>query len=192
MGFTKNNAVYSVEYNKSIYDRQFLRIKKYPTTNNPVVVIMKNPSKTCNNMPSGNQIITKKASLKKCHIDRTTGIVLRKLFYLGYDEIIILNLYSYYSTNPLNINSVYYSPNTLPNIFYQNNNLITYFLNNYRGNIICAWGSNSGIQLNGYNSQINTIMTAFNSNHNLLEFDATTKAFLQLSSVYPLHGLKWK
>ena len=119
MGFVGKNKVYSIEYNKSRIDRQMLKIKVNSTPQNCVLVIMKNPSTTCNNMSNGNQTITSYQQKSKCHIDRTTGKILRKLIN-KYEEIVILNLYSKYDSNPVCINNFYYSWKKRPSMLMVN------------------------------------------------------------------------
>lgn len=196
MGFIGINNVFDVSYNKTITHREYLniKIKKYPTSK--VLVIMKNPSTTCNNnfLPVGNYVISTYTEKARCHIDRTTGKVLRKLNKY-YDEITIINLYSLYTPYSENINTYYYKggANTAQ-LMLSNNNYIASILNNYSGDIICAWGGNKGIYKNKYDKQIAFVVSLFNNNSTLFEYDPSTKGFRnynQTTNKYPLHGLKW-
>lgn len=194
MGFVGNNKVHLIEYNKSRIDRQFLRIEINNAISSHVVVIMKNPSTTCNNsfLPIGTNTISKYRDKSKCHIDRTTGIVLRKLSAM-YDEIFILNLYSLFDSQPSNVDMFYYGSGILPSNFSCNNLQIQNFLSTYKGDVICAWGQNNGIRQPEYDNQINRINSFFNMNHNLLEYDCSTCTFIRRTmTMYPPHGLVWK
>ena len=192
MGFIGRNSVYSVEYTKSRMDRPFLKILVNSNTQNTVLVIMKNPSTTCNNCPNGTQIITTYSSKANCHIDKTTGRVLRKLTPI-YDEIIVLNLYSLYASNPTSVNSYYYGNGAIPAIMGNNNNFIQNYLQSYKGDIICAWGKSNGISQPQYDNQITLINSFFNSQHVLKEYDPTTRGFInRTTNKYPPHGLTWK
>lgn len=195
MGFVGKNMVHSIEYEKSKKDRQLLKIEVSVPPRNSVLVIMKNPSTTCDNkkLPRGHYKITKKTEKVTCHIDRTTGRVLRKLKNYGYDEITIINLYSLYVSNPSNVNTYYYSGKT-PRIFNENNLRIDNILKSFRGEVICAWGSPNGIRKPEYDKQIDYIYTLFTNGHNLLEYDpiCKSKPFISKQKTYPPHGLTWK
>lgn len=193
MGFVGKNKVDRVEYYKSQTDRQFLKINvKFPPIKDKVLVVMKNPSTTCNNLNNGSGIITSYSDKAKCHIDRTTGKVLRKLKN-SYDEIIVLNLYSLYNSSPKNINVYYYGSGAIPTIFRDNNKFVRKYLNLYSGDVICAWGRPNGIENAYYDKQINYVTSLFNTNHhNLLEYDSARKKFINWTrNNYPPHGLTW-
>lgn len=194
MGFIGNNCVNSIEYEKTGIDRRILRIEVRKPSKNKVLVIMKNPSSTCDNgfLPIGKNTITTYSDKAKCHIDRTTGKVLRKLKGT-YDEIFVLNLYSLYDSNPLNVDSYYYGNASTPIILNLNNTKVQTFINSFKGDVICAWGKANGIRQPEYNNQIKNISSFFNANHNLLEYDPTSKSFInRTASMYPPHGLIWE
>lgn len=197
MGFVGRNYADTIEYSKTTTHREFLKI----TLNNPhtskVLVIMKNPSTTCNNnyLHVGNHTITKYSEKAKCHIDRTTGKVLRKLNQI-YGEIMIINLYSLYDSNTQNVNNYYYGFGcNSATLLSSNNNYISSFLKNYSGDIICAWGENSGINKTDYDKQVDFVTKCFNPSHNLIQYDSSTQTFVPFYHSlhqYPLHGLVWK
>lgn len=198
MGFIGRNSVYSIEYYKSTSDhREFLRIVVNSQPTSKVLVIMKNPSKTCDNLPHGHNIITTYSDKNKCHIDRTTGKILRKLKN-RYDEITIINLYSLYDPDPKNVNAYYYASGNNPTqLMYLNNQCVSSFLSFYSGDVICAWGNYYGIKKTNYDNQINYVVNLLSGsvNYNLLEYNLTTQTFVSVnfnSNLYPLHGLKWK
>lgn len=194
MGFVGRNTVYSVEYSKTTRNRYFLRITINQIVKKRVLVIMKNPSTTCDNMPNGNNIKTSSYNdLSKCHIDRTTGKVLRKLKSL-YDEIVVLNLYSLYETKPSRLNNYYYHPfNKNPAFFQKNNGSISNYLSTYCGDVICAWGFPNGIYSKQYRKQVSYVNSLFQSNHNLLEYDIKICSFIKrTNNLFPAHGLTWK
>lgn len=202
MGFSNKNKVNSIIYIKHNNHRYFLKLivnlKPSPKT---VVVIMKNPSKTCDNMNNtgfGPKIISDHATKAKCHIDRTTGIVLRKLKAkpYNYDKIIVLNLYSLYDSKPANVEIYYYgNKRRTRSLLFWDNLSVSMFLKIYSGDVICAWGKPNGINKNGYDNQINYVNTLLNKRqHNLLEYDLKKQRIVarNTANAYPLHGLGWK
>lgn len=196
MGFIGRNLVKEIEYNKSSVGtkdyRDYLRISVNNPPKTKVVVIMKNPSATCNNQQNGQHTITSYNNKAKCHIDRSTGRVLRKLKGT-YDEIYILNLYSLFEPKPLEVNKYYYKSGSTPTMFNSNNIKVQSFLNSFSGDVICAWGKANGIRQLEYDNQINRITSFFNTNHNLLEYDQTSNSFVvRTQSMYPPHGFNWK
>lgn len=192
MSFDGKNKVHSIYYEKTNTDRQFLKIKLKVNPSKSVLVIMKNPSTTCNNLQNGNYTISRYTDMAKCHIDRSTGKVLRKLKNI-YDEINIINLYSLYDSKPSGVDAYYYGSNRTPAIFCQNNLRICSFLNSYSGDVICAWGKANGIRQGDYDKQIKCIESLFNNNHNLLEYEPKSKCFISRTDTkYPPHGLTWK
>lgn len=191
MGFVGKNTVYSVEYSKAANNRYFLRITINKIVKKRVMVIMKNPSTTCDNMANGNNVkISSYRDFYKCHIDRTTGKVLRKLKSL-YDEIVVLNLYSLYETKPSRLNNYYYHPfNKNPASFQRNNGSISSYLSAYYGDVICAWGRSNGINSQAYIKQVLYVNSLFQSNHTLLEYDIKTCSFIKrTNNLFPVHGL---
>lgn len=197
MGFIGKNYAESIEYVKSTNHREFLRITLKNQPSSKVLVIMKNPSKTCDNkcLPIGNHMITKYFEKAKCHIDATTGKVLRKLKSI-YDEIMVINLYSLYDPKPKNVNTYYYGTGiNSAQLSLSNDNYISSVLNNYSGDIICAWGNNRGINKTNYDAQVNFVTSQFNNTHNLKQYDPSTRSFVPFnpkSHKYPPHGFVWK
>ncbi len=194
MGFVGKNAVVCVKYCKENRHRYFLSIVINQNPRNKVLVIMKNPSTTCNNMPDGLNEIINYAERAKCHIDRTTGKVLRKIKNMGaYDEIIILNLYSLYDKYPCKVNTYYYNSAQMRYQMTKNKQCLRRIISNYKGDIICAWGEANGINKAQYDAQTQYVISLANNAHVLKEYDSAKQKFVQfLNNGYPLHGLKWK
>ena len=195
MGFTGRNGVSSVQYIKDNNHRLFLRMVANAVLKPRVVlVIMKNPSKTCNNLPNSIQnsrVISSYKDKAKCHIDRTTGRLLRKLN-SSYDEIIVLNLYSLYTPSPVIVNNYYYLTNKHYKNFQTNNNYIASFLKLYSGDVICAWGGPNGINKNAYDSHLHFINSLFTKQHTLKEYDNIRGLVSRKNNnTYPLHPFAW-
>lgn len=193
MAFVGKNNVHNVQYTKIGNHRFFLKITVNRTPKRRVVLILKNPSTTCNNMPDGTMNKISSFSCKKlCHIDRTTGKLLRKLK-TAYDEIIVLNLYSLYSPNPVAVCNFYYKTTASSILYLLLNNLyILSTLNNYSGDIICAWGRPNGIPLSEYRSQINFVKGIIqNKKYRKFEYNRRTNSFVRFHSNYPPYPFSW-
>ena len=191
MGFIGNNAADSITFYKNNQFRYYLEINVSSNPSNPVIVIMKNPSSTCNNLQANISTITSYADKKKCHIDRTTGRVYRFLKN-QYDKIIILNLYALYTPNSAVV-SAYYSAQ-ISNLHNQNDSTISKVLaSNSTVPVIFAWGANSAIPKDLYDSRIKTVVNMIKSK-TLLQYDINQKLLIPYrpSQKYPPHGLMWK
>lgn len=196
MGFIGKNAAKSIVFCKNNGFRYYLEINVSSNPVKPVIVIMKNPSSTCNNLQANNNTITSYIDKKKCHIDRTTGRVYRFLKN-QYDKIIILNLFALYTPYPSVVGSYYFGPAS--NSHHQKDLIInnTKINNTLKSNptapIICAWGANSAIPQKPYNSCIMTIEGMI-KNRTLLQYDINQRSLIAYhpSKNYPPHGLMWK
>lgn len=191
MSFINSNTAYSIVYNKSVFYRYRLEINTVQFPSNPVIVIMKNPSTTCDNLPNGTHTIHSYSDRKKCHTDRTTGRVYRYLKN-QYDKIIILNLFPCYATNTINVNNHYV--NNTSNAFIANDLEIASVLNSYpQADIVCAWGGKSQIDTNLYNHRIQNV-SAMLVNRTLYQYDTAKKSLISynIGQTSPLHGLQWK
>ena len=185
MGFIGRNSAYSIQYNKTASERFWLEINATSNPSKPIIVIMKNPSATCINMAHGTCTISGYSQLKRCRIDRTTGKVYRRLK-KNFDKIIILNLFSIYSTATATINSA-------PGNITTNDTEITNILNKYFDSpVICAWGDNSQISPITYRLRVQAIRHIINHRF-LLQYDKKTQLFIPyvFGMSYPKHGLTW-
>lgn len=193
MGFVGRNKVFSVTYNKTKKHRYSLIINTNNTNTNPVIVIMKNPSSTCKNMLNSGSPLTSYTMMAKCHIDRTTGRVLRFLsITYKYDLIITLNLYSFYDSKSSEVQRYYYGSSKRS--FTKIDNNIRAILTAYpAAPIICAWGNNHDITKLNYDSRITQVYNLLNT-RNLLQYDILAKSIIPYThkgGVYPVHGYNW-
>ena len=192
MSFINSNIANSIFYNKSSFYRYRLEINTVQFPSNPVIVIMKNPSTTCDNLPDGTHTIQSYSDRKKCHTDRTTGRVYR-LLKTKYDKIIILNLFPFYSTNTIHVNNHYVHNSS--NAFITNDLEIASVLKSYpQADIVCAWGGKSQIAKTIYDFRTKNI-SAMLANRNLYQYDTSAKSLISYNigqTNPPLHGLQWK
>lgn len=228
MGFVGKNDVESVAYFKSVGHRFYLRMtllkKDYQQKNSEidikecVLVIMKNPSTTCDNLDEGIQIFNDKKNKRKSHTDKTTTNVLKKIKQgvtitsvqggsqsniVIFKKIIVLNLYSFYYSKSSGVDAYYYGTPNLPPLFAVNNSILEHILSKYKGDVICAWGDNSKIRKVEYDNQVKSIQQILsnNTNLNLLKYDTQNRNFIDINNtirnnpttpIYPEHGFNWK
>lgn len=185
MGFVGRNKAIKIKGIKKGNFRYALQIDS-GMIKKTIIVIMKNPSTTFNNV--NQQQITKYCDRKNCHIDRTTGNVYRFLKN-SYKRIIVLNLFSAYSTQASALNKIY----NLNYNFATENSEIQKILRAFpNAPIVCAWGQPSGINKALYNQRISDVLNVL-SGKKLLEYKkGLLIPFIFNSIPYPLHGLKWK
>ena len=185
MGFVGRNKAIKIKGVKKGNFRYALQIDS-GINKKSIIVIMKNPSTTFNNV--NQQHITKYCDRKNCHIDRTTGNVYRFLKN-SYKKIIVLNLFSAYSTQASALNRIY----NLKYNFATEDSEIQKALRTFpNAPIICAWGQPSGIDKTLYNQRISDVLNVL-SGKKLLEYkNGRLITFIFNSNSYPLHGLKWK
>lgn len=68
MGFIGRNSAYSIQYNKTASERFWLEINVTPHPSKTIIVIMKNPSATCINMPHGTYTVSGYSQLKNVEL----------------------------------------------------------------------------------------------------------------------------
>ena len=161
---------------------------------------MKNPSNTC--LKASWRVSTYEER-KKCHIDATTGKLLRKLKSVGYyDELIIYNLYPIYGANSKAVRQFYYGNNQQKGtrLLKKYNKFLRKQLSKLRNtDFVCAWGAPNGIKAKDYNEQIHFVLSCIDkTTNNFLQFDLMQNKFTPLQimeykkNLQPLHGLRWK
>lgn len=180
--------------------RYKLKISLNNNSTNKIIVIMKNPSTTCDNVGG---VISNYKTKKNCHVDRSTGNILRKIKNTtNYDEIIIYNLYPIYGTTPQVVKDFYYTPNQRngQHLLSRYNKFLRKQLSKLQGtDIICAWGRPNGIKKSDYNTQIHSVLSYIDKTTNkFLQYDLKKNKFTPLiltqyrEDLQPLHGSKWK
>lgn len=195
MGFVGRNNLHQAMCKKKKECKTIFRYKLDMIVNmngqRTIIVIMKNPSTTMDNVKSS---ILNYSDKRKSHIDRTTGNVLRKLISMNYDRIVVLNLFPIYATNPMEINK-YYASNNIKLDKY-NKFLRRQILKYNNVPIVCAWGNASSINLTMYRNQIQKVYQMLNLlNSNIFCYDNMTGKLIPYNfnnNLYPLHGLCWK
>jgi hypothetical protein len=162
--------------------RYFIKIPFSHNPKNKILVIMKNPS-----------------SAETHKSDPTMGKVLKVLYHKGYDEVSIVNLFSFSSTTPIPMVKYCYSHNDgLKRVIgLRNDEIIKSFINNYE-KVIIAWGkypknskatSEEKAMLNkfivNYKIRISQVMNMLKPKK-IYFINSIAKG-----GIYPLHGLRW-
>lgn len=161
----KNKITFIGDIEKN--ERYLLTIPLKNTGNKTVLVIMKNPSKA-------NSEIS----------DRTINNVLKFCSRKGYREVNIMNLFSYYSTDPLGITNLIYEGKYAKAVGEENNKILEITLKNI-DEVIVAWGGNSINRANHYNKRIKDVLNII-KNKNLFYVENISK-----DGLYPKHPQVW-
>ncbi|MDD6469203.1 MAG: DUF1643 domain-containing protein [Bacilli bacterium] len=157
------------------------------TSSKTAVVILKNPSKACEN----NLCISRKPNGKVAS-DKTINRVVYILS-SNYNRIIVLNLFPIMETNPSEIFNFYSSsPDFFDHSLAKNRNTIIDVLKTENeADVICAWGGYSGKNKEDYDKTVfDYLKIIVKYNHKPFEY-CPNLGLQKLTKFYPIHGCKW-
>lgn len=148
-------------------ERYLLTVPLKNNNGKKILVIMKNPSKA-------NKDIS----------DRTINNVIKFCFKKGYDEVSIMNLFSYYSTDPKGITKLIDEGKYAQAVGKQNNHILLSTIKNV-DRVIVAWGGNSINRERYYKKRIKEVLEIIEG-ENLFYVESNSK-----NGLYPKHAQVW-